>query len=130
MNLYLLQQSQNYRQKIHNKFKSKQFMAQTIFKLASQQNKKNNINLATQKQVLGKQNPNREHQFQVMLDKFTLDFQGSPLKSIVVLNQSPNVEMRNEFNSSKFISTMRSMSQFRQSMQQQNFNPKKKIMVL
>ncbi|CAD8134105.1 unnamed protein product [Paramecium octaurelia] len=46
------------RQEIHN-FKSKQFMAQTIFNLTSQQNKKNNVNWATLKQDLVRQKTNQ-----------------------------------------------------------------------
>ncbi|CAD8053810.1 unnamed protein product [Paramecium primaurelia] len=113
MNLDLSQQLQNYRQEIHNKFKSKQIMAQTIFKLASQQNKKDNVNLATLKQDLSRQKTKQRTSVS--------NFQGSPLKNVVRQNQSPNVQIRNEFNSSKFIIPIRSMSQFKQSPQQSKF---------
>ncbi|CAD8050944.1 unnamed protein product [Paramecium sonneborni] len=112
MNLDLSQQLQNYRQEINNKFKSKQIMAQTIFKLASQSNKKDNVNLATLKQDLGRQKTKQRTSVS--------NFQGSPMKNAVRRNQSPNVQI-NEFNSSKFLSPMRSISQFKQSPQQSKF---------
>ncbi|CAD8046336.1 unnamed protein product [Paramecium primaurelia] len=113
MNIDLTEQLQKYRQEIHSKFKQKQIMAQTIFKLASQQNKKDNVNFATLKLDLGKQKTKQRTS--------VTNFQGSPLKNMIRQNQSPNAQMRNEFNSSKFISPMRSMSQFKQSPQQSKF---------
>ncbi|CAD8158844.1 unnamed protein product (macronuclear) [Paramecium tetraurelia] len=113
MNIDLSQQLQKYRQEINSKFKQKQILAQTIFKLASQSNKKDNVNLATLKQDLGRQRTKQRTS--------VTNFQGSPLKNMIRQNQSPNAQMRNEFNSSKFISPMRSMSQFKQSPKQSKF---------